>query len=375
MKAGGNSRGSARIATNAGDPVRDALLNSMPLSILLDGVIFGLQRQGGISVYCRELLQRMKRDGLQAVLTLDGALMQEPPLSGGALATLMRPARSLERYRRCRIPAAPTPTLFHSSYYRRPSDRSLPTVVTVYDFTYERFVSGPRRWVHSAQKRAAIREAQAIICISEATRDDLQEFVGVRPDQKTYVIHLGASDVFHPLGQPPRKAPFVLFVGQRAGYKNFQIVLKAMAHLPDLELRCVGGGALHASELETVPTGVRNRVRHVGSIADHELNRLYNEAMCLVYPSRYEGFGIPVIEAMRAGCPVVSVRCNAVLEVGLDALTVSADDEQSLACSIEKLSDAHYRAEKVHRGLAVAARYGWEQCYGATMQVYRQLST
>lgn len=344
------------------------------MKVLVDGIIFSLQRHGGISVYFRELLWRMLRDGTPATLALDGALQQAAPSSGAEMAVLRRPARPLERYRRCLMPPGPSPTVFHSSYYRRPAGKLLPTVVTVHDFTYERLASGPKRWVHSVQKFAAIREAQTLICISQATLDDLLELVGVRSDQQALVIHNGVSDVFQPLAAKQLATPFILFVGQRGGHKNFSLVLQALARLPGLELLCVGGGAIEFSELSTVSDKVRQRVRHTGFVDDETLNRLYNQAICLVYPSRYEGFGIPVAEAMRAGCPVVSIDCKAVREVGGHALTVSDNDASSLVHCVEQINSADYRAESVRRGLQVAKRFNWEKCYRETAALYRELS-
>jgi mannosyltransferase len=344
------------------------------MTIVIDGIVFALQRHGGISVYFRELLARLHRDAEPMLLTLDGALQQELP-SDGALALLHRPARRLERYRPCRIPDDLAPAVFHSSYYRRPSRRELPTVVTVHDFAYERTVDGPRKWVHSAQKFAAIRDAQTVVCISDATLADLQELVGLRAGQQVRVIHNGVSEAFHPLAAAPAERAFVLFVGQRRGYKNFSLALQALALLPDVELHCVGGGPLQAAELAAAPQAVRERVRHAGFIGDEQLNRLYNQALCLVYPSRYEGFGIPVAEAMRAGCPVVAIDCKAVRETGGDALTVSANDPRALVDAIESVVGSERRALVVSRGKAVATRYSWEATYRALLAVYRELSS
>jgi mannosyltransferase len=265
--------------------------------------------------------------------------------------------------------------VFHSSYYRLPSQRNLPTVLTVYDFIYERFQYGPRQWVHSAQKNSAIRSAQSIICISESTKDDLLSYIGETPGQSIHVIHCGVSDVFRNIFLDPSAVPYVLFVGQRRGYKNFRLVLEAMSYLPEMELHCVGGGKLHHDELVGVKDSVLQRVKHHGFVTDDELNVLYNRAVCLAYPSSYEGFGIPVVEAMRAGCPVVSTDCKAVLEVGRDALTVVFDsDPKEMAKAILSTVSSD-RFALVQTGLVVAQAYSWEATHRKTLEIYRNLNT
>ena len=340
----------------------------------IDGIVFSLQAGGGISVYFSELIRYLRE---QPDVTMKVDLFE--PLKGQGIAAVDGSARTLsrsrafERYRPCHIDN-PIPDVFHSSYYRQPSLISTPTVVTVYDFIYERFSNGLRRWVHMAQKHSAIRAADAVICISEATRADLEQWVGMRPGQQVHVIPCGVGEAFRPLAKlsaPPR--PYVLFVGARGGYKNFTLALKALALLPELELHCVGGGALHAKELAEVPHSVRTRVRHLGHIDENSLNECYNGATCLLYPSSHEGFGIPVIEAMRAGCPVVSIPCKAVLEMGGDALIVAAPDAGALAEAIDSVCSQTPRAVVVANGLTVARRYSWHTTHERTLQVYRSL--
>lgn len=165
----------------------------------------------------------------------------------------------------------------------------------------------------------------------------------------------------------------VLYSGERRGYRNSQLVLKAMALLPDLELRCVGGGALRPEELAAVEAGARVRVRHLGFVTEQALNEHYNRTVCLAYASSYEGFGIPVVEAMRAGCPVVSTDCKAVLEVGRDALTVvSEPDPRAMAAAILKTASSG-RASLVQKGLAFAQGYSWDATHRQTLEVYRSL--
>lgn len=343
-------------------------------SLALDGIVFSLQRHGGISVYFRQIMSRLARDGIPTDLTWYEPALQGRPPESTFLRVLSEPQRTLERYRSCKTPAEAA--VFHSTYYRKPVAKGLPTVVTVHDFAYERCNSGPRRWVHSAQKNAAIRAAQAVICISESTRQDLLEFVGEVPGQMVHVIHNGVADDFKPVSAPVAPSPFMLFVGQRGGYKNFRLALNTVALLPDTQLHCVGGGPFTAGELADMPDEIRSRVQHLGAVSDTRLNVLYNQALCLFYPSRYEGFGIPVVEAMRAGCPVISTPCKAVLEVGAEALTVvPADDPRIAAEAVMGLTgaDSSDRQRCVDAGHTVANRYSWEQTYSQTLRVYRDL--
>jgi len=343
-----------------------------PLTMItIDGIVFSLQRHGGVSVYFHRLLRYLSENSEPATCLVEEPSLQNPVGVGGSVRVARRPSRTLERYRRCRV--SKDTSLFHSSYYRLPTQRDLATVVTVYDFVYERWQHGPRLWVHREQKTRAIRSARAVICISQSTKDDLMQFVGETPGQQVHVIHCGVSDQFQYLNLAPPATPYVLFVGQRGGYKNFGQILQAMSYLPDLELRCVGGGPFERSELSRVPDAVRRRVRHLGLVTDEELNVLYGRAQCLAYPSLYEGFGIPVIEAMRAGCPVVSRDCQAVLEVGKDALTVVTDgDPRAMAKAIVRTATSD-RPYLVQKGLAVAMGYSWDATHRQTLEVYRAL--
>ena len=341
--------------------------------VAIDGIIFSLQRAGGISVYFQELLRVLGERGHAASLTLEEPVRQALQHPSDAVATRSLVARRLERYRRARVDARAT--VFHSTYYRRPESRKLPSVVTVYDFIYERFRRGPARWVHMQQKHAAIREAQAVICISEATRRDMRHWLGEIPGQAVHVVHCAVGAAFRPLGLAADGPPFILFVGERSGYKNFDLALKALALLPGLELHCVGGGALRADELEGVASAVRERVRHLGFVDEAALNAAYNRAECLLYPSSHEGFGIPTLEAMRAGCPVVSVDCEAVLEVGGSALAVAAAARpDAIAAAVQSVREPARRARHVQAGLDRAAHFSWDAAHARTLEIYRSVA-
>ncbi len=350
------------------------------MRVHIDGIIFSLQKHGGITTYFRELFRRFKPEH-GVCLTLEQPA-QQTFSNADALAVqrLERPGRLLERMRRARPASDQRFDVYHSTYYRRPIDASQPSIVTVHDFVYQRFVRGQKKWRHQWQMVGAIRQAQHIICISEATRQDLLEFVPIRASQQISVIHHGAPECFHPLQDEelaPTKGncPFILFVGQRAGYKNFSLALSALSLLPDFELHCVGGGPLSEEELASVPSTTRDRVRHLGFVDDARLNLLYNQAECLLYPSLYEGFGIPVLEAMRAGCPVVCIDCKAVIEIGGAALCVSEDarDPTSLAKAVMATTDPQIRAKLQGLGLERCQQFSWDRCFDQTLAAYRSL--
>lgn len=339
--------------------------------LVLDGIIYSLQRHGGITVYFNELLQRMKAEaaGDCQVVVHEGSAVNVGLLPSGYET---RPTRVAERYRRC--PVSAQASLFHSSYYRLP-ERRIPVVTTVHDFIYERFASGPRKWLHSWQKFAAIRASHAVICISESTRRDLLQFLpDIRPE-RLHVVHNGVGSAFNPLSPDamPKGAarPYVLFVGARAGYKNFLPLVQAMTGLRDLDLVCIGGGALTPLESELVQRQLDGRFAHHMGVSDAQLNQFYNGAFCLAYPSAYEGFGIPVLEAMRAGCPVVAMNSSSIPEVAGDAaLLLPEASPDVLREAISRFDQAGQRDHFRQLGLERAHHFSWDRTFAETCKVY-----
>jgi len=356
------------------------------MKIILDNVVFSLQRAGGISVYWYELLRRFVRDGhpIQVVehprgganifrrqLDLDpAAILPERPLPLWLSRYLPYPIGSAAR------------ALCHSSYYRQPQLVDSINVVTAYDFTYERFRSGAARWAHSLQKGAAIRAAHGIVCISVSTRRDLLERYPEIAADRVRVIYLGAAEGYRPLDVSVRRnlsadlcdAPYVLFVGSRESYKNFRLALEAVAALPGYRLASVGGGELTQNERELSHKLLPDRHAHWPSVDNERLNLLYNCAHALLYPSSYEGFGIPILEAMAAGCPVIAVNASSIPEAAGDAgLLVDDIRMESFADRVVKLESSAFRAETIGKGYAQARRFSWEACYRETLAFYDEV--
>lgn len=338
----------------------------MKKTLLYDGIIFCLQRAGGVSVVFSEIIARLPRSSYELV-----GFQESPPENLSHAAYNYRPPRPLERYRLATFDTRAE--IFHSTYYRLPAERGMRVVTTVHDFVYERFASLPRRLVHGVQKRAAIAGADRVICVSESTRRDLLEFIGHRYSDRTVVVPLAAAEAFQPV-PGTRPLPQVLFVGSRGDHKNFGAVVEALESLHDLSLLCVGGGAFTAAERTHLELRLPGRYRGAGYVSTEELNLEYNRSLCLVYPSQYEGFGIPVLEAMRAGCPVIAVNASSIPEVAGDAaILLERGRADEIRPAIESLFVDATRHALVARGLARASGFSWDETYRRTVAVYEEL--
>lgn len=341
--------------------------------ILFDGIIFSLQSHGGISTYFAEILKRSasikheqqlllyQHNELSAKIDFTGKIKKVTP-------------RILERYRD--IPINNNFCLAHSSYYRLLRGPKALNIVTVHDFTYEYYRTGWAKAVHSWQKMRAIRRADAIICISDSTYKDLLYFCPNVDTSKVCVIPQAASETYRPIEgiSSPAEKPYALFIGARKGYKNFIAAVNAVKQIPNLWLFIVGGGALQPDEKLLLDQSLPGRYKTLGTLGDEQLNMHYNRAHALLYPSSYEGFGIPVIEAMRAGCPVIAVRESSIPEVaGNAACLLESPDPELIASELLALFETDKRQTMRARGFVQAELFSWEKTFLQTVKVYEQL--
>lgn len=352
------------------------------MNLLLDSVIYGLQKFGGISQYWNELSlrlghspqvlvsQRMPR----TVLGHFPAIRAVTTSSTDQLST--RAARYLPILPRCE-----SPDLVHSSYYRIPASPSLRLVTTAYDFTYEFYCYGFARTIHSLQKRVALRRSQGLMFISASTRNDALRLYPDLETRRLAVIHL-ASDpkVFYPDEKPRNELPdllrtggYALFVGQRGGYKRFDLAVDALAVHPDLALAVVGP-RITAHERELLDRRLAGRWCSLESVSNDVLRLLYTHAEVFVYPSDYEGFGLPILDAMACGCPVVCADRSSFPEVAGDAaLLVDAQQADRYAESIAEVLRPAIRGDLVARGLERCLAFTWESTAAQTLSFYREV--
>lgn len=348
------------------------------MRIGLDSIIFGLQRFGGISTYWIELARGLAaQPGLEAELLLPARL-----ISGRAdeIATIGLPRCDegglpprIARY--LPAPVMRGCDIQHSSYYRLPGGKGPATVVTVYDFIYERYRSGAARQVHSLQKRHAVTRADAVICISENTRNDLlNRWPGIDPAKVVTVPLAVDHGSWFPDAAAGPAAGMVLFVGQRGGYKRFDLAVSALAALPGLTLGIVGP-PLTPAERADLEARLPGRHQSFADIDNAGLRRLYSTAHALLFPSDYEGFGLPLLEAMACGCPVVAAHQSCLPEVGGDAVLWAREQRAGdYAEALARLADPAARSAATAAGLARAAGFTWASTVAQTIAVYRQLA-
>ncbi|MCS6927334.1 MAG: glycosyltransferase family 4 protein [Candidatus Binatia bacterium] len=286
----------------------------------------------------------------------------------------------------------------HSVSFSAPRLRSAHKrlVVTIHDLS---FLTRPE--CHTQENiahavsgtRAAVAWADALIAISQHTRQDLIERVGAPPD-RVVVTYLAPNPlcrretdpaVLSSLRQRYRlPGAFILFVGSLEPRKNVARLLAAYAQLKatlrrDVHLVIAGGrGWLNDNIRPTVhDLGVAEQVHFLGYVPETDLPGLYSLAAVFAYPSLYEGFGLPVLEAMQCGTPVLTSNVSALPEVaGEAALLVTPTDVDDIAVGLARLlEDAALRAELSARGVARARLFSWERCAQETLAVYRQVYT
>lgn len=366
------------------------------MRVAFDYQVFCMQPYGGISRYFTRIAEQL--------LTLDTDIrvfssihrnfyLQDLPSSveAGRRVDAYPPksGRLFQFYNRVagkRSMKSWAPDIVHETYYSRYASgpKNCSTVLTVYDMIHElypeSFVAKDRT---SEAKRIAVGRADHVICISESTKKDLVRLFDV-PEKKISVVHLGFERFLSNSASCEEsfseQRPFLLYVGSRSGYKNFVGMLKAVSTSKslkkDFDVVAFGGGAFSAGERELIASlgFVVGQVKQVGG-GDAALGVLYKSARAFVYPSIYEGFGLPPLEAMAHSCPVISSNTSSMPEVignagaFFDPLFV-----EDMAAAIERVVYDSDVISRLHAlGHERLEQFSWQRCAAETLSIYQSL--
>ena len=371
------------------------------MEVIVDSVIYQLQSRGGISRLYSEILPRMCEmdDSLRITLLTRPALVQPLPthrqinLCTPPVERYLRPSRLWkpimpqvkQLVKRWQLGQTKN-KIWHSTYYTMLEGWRGRSVVTVPDMIHELFADQfdePYNIQLRELKKLSIMNADAVIAISHTTREDMRRMYGLEPD-RIHVVHLAASDEFRLVNNPELLChqimePFLLYVGSRAHYKDFGGLVRAFSIWPfrkEIDLVVVGP---EWSEEETrilERLDIRDRVRLLADISDGVLCSLYNRAVALVYPSFHEGFGIPLLEAMRCGCPIVASRIPSTLEIAGDCpIYFEPGDVDGLLEALNRALSEGRESDRVRNGFEWAEQYSWDSTAAGTLEVYRSVMT
>lgn len=379
------------------------------MKLVVDGLIFQKDPHGGIARLFREVLPRMCiiETGLSITLFIDGPVRAELPTHAQiklrrmpAVRHTLRPRgvarRLLYPMRRLASRAwnvarqiwlvEGQDAIWHSTYYTQPVTWRGSQVVSVYDMIqelYQQEYNDPLEELGRQQKRRCLESASAVICISEATKRDLLQLYPLDPALVS-VIPLASGNAFHLLSDEQMQIPglserpFALFVGSRFFYKNFSGLLDFYRNWEGkskLDLLVVGPPWSVEEEQTLKRFGLEERVRLMSDIDDKTLCMLYNLAQAFIFPSLVEGFGIPLLEAMACGCPVIASSIPSTLEVAGDCpYYFDLAKPATWLSAFEQALSYGRESPRVQAGLQRVKQYSWDNTARGMLEVYRKVS-
>jgi glycosyltransferase involved in cell wall biosynthesis len=344
-------------------------------------------RKSGIGYYCEEILRGMLAldHDTRFFIFSHQPLTLDIPHANGSIRYSPKPFCPVRAiYMHALLPGIldrERPDLCHYTNFLAPISERRPYVVTIHDMGLEAL-----RGCHPLAKRIYTRNlvprvargARLIITNSEYSKWEIVRWLGI-PEDRIRVTPLAASPEFRP-GQLPSAPynPYFLFVGNLEPRKNLNRLIDAYARLGDIghELWIVGNSWYRAGDIrrQVQERGIESRVRFLGYVAREELPGLYGGATAFVYPSLLEGFGLPVVEAMACGAPVITSNNSALKEVAGDAaVLVDPFDIDNMADRLRELAESpDLRSTLAARGLRRAAEFSWENTAALTLDAYRE---
>lgn len=363
------------------------------MKILFDNEIFLIQKYGGASRYFYELISRLTKKDIDISVYM-GRFINEYGLEncrenfkeffGKKIKHIPKTKLISIKLQQPLFQKFATKTEFdilHQTYFADLKlNKKHKRVITVHDFTHERLSENFSRLDKTAElKKKAIENSDGIICVSESTKKDLIERYEVK-NKIVKVIYHGNSLQYEITEEPIIKEPYLLYVGDRRSYKNFGVMIKLFEINQllkmDFKVICCGGGAFTKSEMKEINSkGLENNFIQIEA-RDKKIANLYKHAKAFIYPSKYEGFGIPVIEAMFNGCPVIASNVSSLPEVGGDsALYFNPDSVEDLDDKINFLLFTEGKRKKfIQKGKEREKYFSWDKCAEETFQFYKEVN-
>lgn len=358
------------------------------LDILYDHQIFTMQRYGGISRYFVNIQSALKKkEGIRfhngTLYSNNYYIRDNTHLPSYLSPFFSKKEKSIQKWNRKYsedLIRKNNFDVFHPTYYNPYFLDNLkkPFVITVHDMIHELFPEMFEPWdVFVNYKRRCIENAAHVIAISQSTKDDIIKILGV-DETRISVIHHGFNPQPPPSLTTDKKEDYLLFVGDRRGYKNFSRLVTSLVPLfirnPSIHLICAGGGEFQSAELELlIRLKIIDRVKQI-SASDEVLGNLYRNAIAFLFPSLYEGFGFPVLEAFLNNCPVIASDSKCFKEIGGEAIHYfNPYDEHSILNAVEEVIwDSEKIKMLVGNGQKQLIKFPMATCVNKTIDIYKR---